>query len=66
MSDQDVSRFVKMKSALQTIADKEIDSGYGAGAIDFWVTVDGIEYYVTIQRSELQKAKQAYIPTTVQ
>lgn len=40
----------------------EIDSGTADGSADLWVTVQGIEYYVNIKRSNGQLAKEGKLP----
>lgn len=43
-----------VRDVLQEIADKPIDTGGGMDQLDLWVTIDGVEYYVTIS----QKSKK--------
>lgn len=50
----------KIKRALQGIADTGgCDSGGGLGHSDFWVKIDGVEYYLQGRRSNNQLAKDA-------
>lgn len=50
----------ELRTLLATIKDEgtTIDSSSGDGHADLWVTVDGIEYYITVQRSNLQLKRQ--------
>jgi hypothetical protein len=45
---------------LENVKDQgtNIDSGTNGEAGDLWVTIQGIEYYISIQKSGLQKAKE--------
>lgn len=36
-----------------------IDSGAGNGSADLWVTVGGVEFFITVQKSNNQKAVEA-------
>lgn len=37
----------KIEAALKTIADEgKIDVGIGLGSMDFWIKLQGIEYYI--------------------
>lgn len=51
----------KVRAALETVKDEgtEIDSGSGMGSVDFWVTIDGREYFVEIKPSKKQLARDA-------
>ena len=53
----DEERHVKCHDALRTIADKDVDSGYGGQRSDFWLMIDGVEFIVTISRSGNQLAQ---------
>lgn len=35
-----------------------IDSGSGDGCADLWVTVDGVEYFISMRRSNRQLARE--------
>jgi hypothetical protein len=43
----------EIRSHLMTVKDAgtEIDSGGGDGCADLWVTVQGVEYYVSVRKS---------------
>ena len=45
---------------LETIkdADTEIDTGSGMEESDLWVKIGGIEWYITIKKSNAQKKKE--------
>jgi hypothetical protein len=50
----------EIRQLLNTIkdADTTIDSASGSDTAYLWVTIDGIEYYISIRRSNLQLARQ--------
>lgn len=50
----------EIRQFLKTIADEGtgIDSGGCDGCADLWVKVGGVEYYVTIRKSNNQLAKE--------
>lgn len=39
-------------------AGTSIDSGGGDGSADLWVTVDGVEYFISMRRSNRQLARE--------
>jgi len=39
-----------------------IDRGTSDGSADLWVTVQGVEYYVNIKKSNAQLAKEGRLP----
>lgn len=45
-----------VESALRTVAESGIDSGWNGGARDFWLRVNGAEYFITMTRSKGQSA----------
>lgn len=50
----------KFRSALKAIIDSKthMDSGGGMGMMNFWPTIDGVEYFVEIRQSaKRQKIK---------
>lgn len=50
----------EVKRFLMSVADHGtgVDSGGGDGLADLWVTVDGIEYYLTIRKSNGQLTRE--------
>lgn len=46
----------EIREFLKTVRDQgtPIDSGGGDGCADLWVTVQGVEYYITVQKSRKQ------------
>ncbi len=48
-----------MRSWLETMKDDgtEIDSGGGLGSRDFWVKIDGVEYFVSVRWSNAERMK---------
>lgn len=54
----DPAAMQKIKRALMGLADDgSCDSGGGMGCADFWVKIDGVEYYLQCRRSNGQVAK---------
>lgn len=51
----------ELKTLLDAIkdADTDIDTGTGNGSSDLWVMVDGIEFYITVRRSNRQLKLEA-------
>ena len=51
----------KLRDLLKPVTDEgtSIDSGAGAGSADLWVTVGGVEYFLTIRRSNNQLRRDA-------
>lgn len=49
----------ELRDFLSTVKDEgtQIDSGSGDGVADLWVTVGGIEYYISIKPSLKEAAK---------
>lgn len=54
------SLMLELREILQNVKDQgtSIDSGGGDGTGDLWVTVGGVEYFVSIRLSNNQLAKQ--------
>ena len=52
---------LELSTLLNPVADEGtfIDSGAGAGSADLWVTVGGVEYFLTIRRSNNQLRRDA-------
>lgn len=50
----------EVRTFLRSIADEgtEIDSGGGDGTGDLWVTVQGVEYFVSIRKSNRQLLRE--------
>jgi len=50
----------EIRGFLGSIKDEgtEIDSGFGMGAGDLWVTIGGVEYILTLKKSNAQTAKE--------
>lgn len=50
----------ELRAFLKSVKDEktEIDSGSGDGHADLWVTVQGIEYFVSVRKSNKQLAKE--------
>ena len=50
----------EVRGFLRSIADEgtAIDSGGGDGTGDLWVTVQGVEYFVSIRKSNKQLARE--------
>jgi hypothetical protein len=46
----------ELREVLQPLADqgRTIDTGAGDNRGDLWVTIDGVEYYITVQISKRQ------------
>lgn len=54
----DAEAYRTMAQAFRQIADGPIDTGAGMGAgADFWLTIAGVEYFVTASRSRKQARK---------
>lgn len=51
----------KIHAALKTIRDRNtvIDTGRGMGSADFWMKINGVEYFISVRRSEAQIAKDS-------
>lgn len=54
------SLMTELRDLLSTVKDvgTSIDSGSGDGYADLWVTVGGVEYYITARRSNNQLTKE--------
>lgn len=39
-----------------------VDAGYGMGRTDYWVTIDGIEYFIEVKKSNAQLKKEGMPP----
>lgn len=39
----------KVRAALADLSGKPVDVGMGCGGADLWVTLDGVEYFVTMK-----------------
>lgn len=54
----------EIRAFLKSIADANtsIDSGGGDGTGDLWVTVQGVEYYVTVAKSKKQMIRESALP----
>jgi hypothetical protein len=55
--DQDLGAFEKLHQTLADMSGSTVDRGIGVASADFWVTIDGVEYFVTVRRSNNQIAK---------
>jgi len=52
----DAEAYRTIAQALRTIADDRIDTGAALGmGADFWVSIGGIEYFITAKRSKKQR-----------
>lgn len=40
----------------------EIDSGSGDGCADLWVTVQGVEYFISVRKSNKQLVREGKLP----
>jgi hypothetical protein len=55
---QDAEAYRTIAQALRTIADDRIDTGAAMGlGADFWVSIAGVEYFVTAKRSKKQRVQ---------
>ena len=54
----------EIRGFLMSIRDEgsSIDSGGGDGTGDLWVTVQGVEYFIAIRKSNLQLKKEGLSP----
>ena len=54
----------EIKNFLKSAKDEgtSVDSGTGDGDADLWVTVQGVEYYINIRRSNNQLVKDGVLP----
>jgi len=50
----------EMRRFLESVKDQgtHIDSGGGDGTGDLWVTVQGVEYFITVRKSNNQLSKE--------
>tara|TARA_R110000823_G_scaffold308212_1_gene431678 strand:- start:337 stop:576 length:240 start_codon:yes stop_codon:yes gene_type:complete len=56
-NEVDLPVFYKIRDLLKTISDGGIDTGIGMGKSDYWVTVNGVEYWITASRNAYQTLK---------
>lgn len=51
----------KISDLLKSVKDKgtEIDTGTGMGGADLWITIGGVEWYITVQKSTNQLRKES-------
>lgn len=49
----------EIRNFLRSIKDEgtNVDSAMGDGVADLWVTIDGVEFYIKVSRSNLDKSK---------
>jgi hypothetical protein len=57
--DEDWKAYTKIRDALQDVAESEIDTGGGLGTRDFWVRINGVEWVISMRRSDRQLAIDA-------
>jgi len=54
----DAEAYRTIAQALRAIADDRIDTGAALGmGADFWVSIAGTEYFITVKRSKKQRIK---------
>jgi len=56
-NEVDLPVFYKIRDLLKTISEGNIDTGIGMGKSDYWITVNGIEYWIIVSRSACQILK---------
>jgi len=56
----DSTPYRKIYRALESVADEDIDTGFGLDGADFWVTIDGREYFITARPSLKQIATEKH------
>ncbi len=51
----------EIAALLRSIKDEgtEIDTGAGMGSADLWITIAGVEWFITVRKSNNQRAKEA-------
>jgi hypothetical protein len=55
---QDAEAYRTIAQALRNVADDRIDTGAAMGfGADFWISIAGVEYFVTAKRSKKQRVK---------
>lgn len=54
----------EIRTFLGSVKDEgtEIDSGSGDGTADLWVTVQGVEYFISIRKSNNQLVREGKLP----
>lgn len=54
----------EIREFLSSVKDEgsSIDSGCGDGYADLWVTVQGIEYFINVRKSNNQLAREGTLP----
>lgn len=54
----------EIRAFLSSVKDEgaEIDSGSGDGTADLWVTVQGVEYFISIHKSNKQLVREGKLP----
>jgi hypothetical protein len=52
---------IKLRDFCNTVKDEgtSVDVGLGFNACDLWVTVHGVEWFITVTKSNAQKQKEA-------
>lgn len=60
VSGSDIPAFSKLHSCLEDLSGDNVDSGIGNDGADFWVTINGIEYFITATRSKKQRKKEQH------
>lgn len=60
-ADQPVTIAHEIAQLLRSIKDEgtEIDTGSGMGGADLWITSGGVEWFITVRKSDYQIAKEA-------
>lgn len=55
----------EIRAFLGSVKDEgtEIDSGSGDGCADLWVTVQGVEYFISVRKSNKQLVREGKLPT---
>ena len=54
----DAEAYRTIAQALREIADDRIDTGAALGiGADYWISISGIEYFITVKRSKKQRVK---------
>jgi len=60
-SGNDWVAFDKARNVLESIAESGVDSGMSAGGRDFWLRINGAEYFINMSRSKRQLAIDASV-----
>lgn len=57
---KDIKAFSRVHSKLENMSGMGVDSGIGINGADFWVELDGIEYFINMTRSKKQRMSEKH------